>query len=84
MINIILWKYNNATNQYEKYQYLNGIHTRTVRRVAWSPDGLKLASAGFDGIIAIWSNEEDNNEWDCIAQLEGHENEVKCSMVTIR
>lgn len=56
---------------------LEGVHTRTVRRVAWSPDGKQFASAGFDGIIGIWRPDE-TGEWDCVAQLEGHENEVKC------
>ncbi len=34
-----------------------------------------MASAGFDGITAIW--EFTNGEFECIATLEGHENEVK-------
>ncbi|GAB5358216.1 hypothetical protein AAMO2058_000438900 [Amorphochlora amoebiformis] len=57
-------------------QVLDGVHTRTVRSVCWSPCGNFLASAGFDGMAAIWSR--DAGEWECIATLEGHENEVKC------
>ncbi|KAI8813321.1 WD40-repeat-containing domain protein [Cladochytrium replicatum] len=42
----------------------------------FSPDGKHIASAGFDGVTAIWEFGEDE-EFVCIATLEGHENEVK-------
>ena len=51
-------------------------HTRTIRRVAWSPCGNYLASASFDGTVAVWDKK--SGEFECGASLEGHENEVKC------
>ena len=45
--------------------------------MSWSPDGKYLASAGFDGITAIWERDVDSGEFECVATLEGHENEVK-------
>jgi len=54
---------------------LEGVHSRTVRSVSWSPDGRLLASAGFDGLTAIWESKD--GEFECAATLEGHENEVK-------
>jgi WD40 repeat protein len=35
-----------------------------------------LACASFDATVSIW--ESANGEFDCVATLEGHENEVKC------
>ncbi len=38
-----------------------------------------LASASFDGTVAVWdrkNNEDGNNQFECNATLEGHENEV--------
>jgi WD40 repeat protein len=54
---------------------LDGVHTRTVRALAWSPSGEFLASASFDGTTAIWQNQD--GEFECVATLSGHENEVK-------
>lgn len=49
-------------------------HTRTIRSLAWSPDGRSLASCGFDGMVSIWQLKD--GDFDCTS-LEGHENEVK-------
>jgi cytosolic iron-sulfur protein assembly protein CIAO1 len=58
---------------------LEGVQTRTIRAVAFAPiqRPLTLASASFDGTLAIWEQTE-KNDWDCVAQLEGHDNECKC------
>jgi WD40 repeat protein len=66
---------------------LSGIHDRTVRSLAFAPllSPLILATASFDGTVAIWEDVSrhggtaaEEAEYDCIAQLEGHDNEVKC------
>jgi cytosolic iron-sulfur protein assembly protein CIAO1 len=53
---------------------LDGQHTRTIRSVAWSPDGNLLASAGFDSHLCLWLKKP--NEFECVAVMDGHENEV--------
>jgi WD40 repeat protein len=29
-------------------------HTDSVERIAWSPDGARIASAGYDGTVQVW------------------------------
>ena len=49
--------------------------TRTVRRIKFAPCGKKLATCSFNGKVQIYEVEE--NEWEAICELEGHESEVK-------
>jgi WD40 repeat protein len=46
---IIIWD----TSTGEILNLLLG-HTGFVRGIAWSPDGTRLASVGFDGTLRIW------------------------------
>lgn len=66
---------------------LSGIHQRTIRSIDFAPirSPVTLACASFDGTVTLWehsssnnNNNDDDGEWDCTAQLEGHESEVKC------
>lgn len=52
--------------------------SRTIRCCEWSNRGNMIASASFDGTVFLWSAlSSDKREWERIASLEGHDNEVK-------
>ena len=66
------------------YAVLEDAQTRTIRSCDWSrPDGELLAAASFDATTAIWERRisddgvADEEEWEVVSELEGHENEVK-------
>jgi len=65
-------------------QVLDGQHTRAVRSVEWSGDGRRVVTASFDGTVGVWEVVGEaaeglgpRGEFECVATLEGHENEVK-------
>ena len=73
-------------------QVLEGQHTRAVRSVTWSGDGRRILTASFDGTVGVWEVVEaagaaaggatPTAEFECVATLEGHENEVKGACVS--
>jgi WD40 repeat protein len=56
---------------------LDGEHARTVRALAWSPDGTRLAAASFDSTVSIWKRTSAQFDMELESLLEGHDTEVK-------
>lgn len=57
---------------------LEDAQSRTIRCCEWSPNGQYIASASFDGTVVVWeSHNQTRRNWDQVAQIEGHESEVK-------
>lgn len=54
---------------------LDEASSRTIRACEWSPDGKFLAAVSFDASVIIWV--VSGNNFEPLATLEGHENEVK-------
>eukprot|EP00980_Cylindrotheca_fusiformis_P024266 scaffold11689_cov131-Cylindrotheca_fusiformis.AAC.3 len=75
---IQIWKH--GDRKWLLHSTLDGIHTKSIRAVSFSPISSTevLAAASFDGSVSIWEYESHRKEWECTAQLEGHESEVKC------
>ncbi|KAK7203820.1 putative cytosolic iron-sulfur protein assembly protein 1 [Myxozyma melibiosi] len=77
-----------SLNTYFPVANLDGNHKRSIRSVAWRPEStdeptseIVLATASFDGTVGIWVRDDERyaqEEWEFVASLEGHENEVKC------
>lgn len=65
---------------------LEDTQSRTVRSCEFSPCGSYLAATSFDSTTVVWQrgrrakadgSGDTVEEWECVATLEGHENEVK-------
>ncbi|KAI8908014.1 WD40-repeat-containing domain protein [Gorgonomyces haynaldii] len=67
------WK---RQSDWELLTIVDTAHSRTVRSIRFSKDGHYLASCSFDATTCIW--EKVGSEFEALATLEGHENEVKC------
>lgn len=77
-----LWKETvDATPAWRTVHVLEGAHTGTIRSCCWSPDGQYLATASFDKTVVLWERirhtNGDQDGWESVAALEGHESEVK-------
>ena len=46
---------------------LEGIHTKTIRRVRWSPNGSHIACASFDATVSIWECRS-GDEWEQVCE----------------
>jgi len=64
-----------ADDRFSLATSLEDVQSRTIRSCEYSPSGKLLATASFDGTIALWTR--DGGEWRVATTLEGHENEVK-------
>ncbi|KAJ1756355.1 Cytosolic iron-sulfur protein assembly protein [Coemansia sp. RSA 1591] len=66
-----------TSSSWQCIEVIDNAHKRTVRSIAFEPtQSNALATASFDGTTAIWDT-ADNSTHECIATLEGHENEAK-------
>lgn len=56
-------------------------HTKTIRCVSFKPSSEEayptLALGSFDSTCSIWGADSFKSEWELLAVIEGHENEVK-------
>lgn len=56
-------------------------HARTLRTIAFSPNGKTLATASFDATVGIWERTDEeqggDGDWECVSTLEGHDSECK-------
>ncbi|CAG8523904.1 7033_t:CDS:2 [Paraglomus brasilianum] len=64
-------------SQWTCVNVLEGTHKQTIRSVAWSRNSRQLATASFDATTGIWERDADGGDYECVATLEGHENETK-------
>lgn len=61
---IKIWVKNANSNDWQCLCTLDDGHTKTIRHLAWSPQGNLLASASFDGSTCIWRREQNEGQLD--------------------
>lgn len=68
-----VWEVGLDFDGYECIAVLNG-HTEDVKCVRWHPSSEILVSCGFDNVIRVWVEDED--DWFCLEQLTAHDSTV--------
>lgn len=71
-----------TSENYNLYETLDStVHKKTISSVSWRPKTLNnqliLAASSFDTTTSIWGKEEEETDFELLALIEGHENEVK-------
>ncbi|OBA26637.1 WD40 repeat-like protein [Hanseniaspora valbyensis NRRL Y-1626] len=71
-----------TSDNYNLYETLDStVHKKTISSVSWRPNTLNnqliLAASSFDTTTSIWGKEEEETDFELLALIEGHENEVK-------
>jgi len=80
---VTIWEYERVSDSWECTTQLEG-HENEVKCVTWNSTGSLLATCGRDKTVWIWETFLDgsvggsqDNEFECIAVLSGHEGDVK-------
>ncbi len=61
-----LWRGAAASSSLGALCALDDVRSRTVRRVAWAPDGARLAAASFDGTVTVWQQQRQTHAGDMV------------------
>jgi WD40 repeat protein len=70
---IWVWEADDMNEEFECVSVLQE-HTQDVKHVVWHPRELTFASASYDDTIRLWR--EDDDDWTCVADLQGHTSTV--------
>lgn len=68
-----IWETDEAGEDFECISVLQE-HSQDVKHVVWHPRKYLLASSSYDDTIRLWSEFDD--DWECVAILNGHEGTV--------
>lgn len=68
-----IWETDEAGEDFECVSVLQE-HSQDVKHVSWHPRKYLLASSSYDDTIRLWGEFDD--DWECVAVLNGHEGTV--------
>ena len=71
-----IWETDEMGEEYECISVLQE-HSQDVKHVVWHPTRNWLASSSYDDTVRVWKEIDD--DWECVALLDGHQGTVWCS-----
>lgn len=76
-----VWIWETDPETLEEFECISVLsdHDQDIKHVTWHPTQNLLASSSYDDTTRVYQQDVDDDEWSCVAILNGHEGTVWCS-----
>lgn len=76
-----IWIWETDPETLEEFECISVLsdHEHDIKHIVWHPVMNLLASSSYDDTVRLYKQDDDDEDWSCVAILNGHEGTVWCS-----